>query len=196
MPPRSTPESASAEPAPRWQRREPALSRSDGCNLLQALGLLLGTVGAGTGFPWNDQGTLPGDVAFNFALMHDADTRVMVGPVAASQEHWPPAVPRRNVGHLSQVVAAVAPAVGTSPSSLPSFGDRYKVERELGRGGMATVYLCLDTKIERRVAVKLLHPDLAAAVRSVEPGAAAATARTGVRTRTSASAGSARSRPG
>ena len=59
------------------------------------------------------------------------------------------------------MVAAVAPAVG---SPLPSFGDRYQVERELGRGGMATVYLCLDTKIERKVAVKLLHPDLAAAV--------------------------------
>src|SRR5687768_5727918 len=60
-------------------------------------------------------------------------------------------------------------AVDTSPaapppSPLPSFGDRYRVERELGRGGMATVYLCFDTKIERRVAIKLLNPELAAAV--------------------------------
>ncbi len=48
--------------------------------------------------------------------------------------------------------------------AFPSFGDRYRVERELGRGGMATVYLCTDTKIDRPVAIKLLHPELAAAV--------------------------------
>ena len=50
------------------------------------------------------------------------------------------------------------------PISFPSFGERYRVERELGRGGMATVYLCTDTKFGRQVAIKLLHPDLAAAV--------------------------------
>ena len=42
----------------------------------------------------------------------------------------------------------------------------YAVERELGRGGMATVYLALDRKHHRRVAVKVLHPELAAAVGS------------------------------
>lgn len=47
---------------------------------------------------------------------------------------------------------------------VPSFGERYQVERVLGRGGMATVYLCTDTKFGRRVAIKLLHADLAAAV--------------------------------
>ena len=56
-------------------------------------------------------------------------------------------------------------AVGSSTSSpFPSLGDRYRVERELGRGGMATVYLCVDTRIDRRVAIKLLNPELAAAV--------------------------------
>lgn len=49
-------------------------------------------------------------------------------------------------------------------TAFPSFGDRYHVERELGRGGMATVFLCTDTKFGRKVAIKLLHPDLAAAV--------------------------------
>ena len=38
----------------------------------------------------------------------------------------------------------------------------YHVERELGRGGMATVYLAEDVKHHRRVAIKVLHPELAA----------------------------------
>jgi eukaryotic-like serine/threonine-protein kinase len=39
--------------------------------------------------------------------------------------------------------------------------DRYRIERELGRGGMATVYYAWDLKHDRPVALKLLHPDLA-----------------------------------
>ena len=40
--------------------------------------------------------------------------------------------------------------------------DRYTIERELGRGGMATVYLAHDLKHDRPVALKLMHPALAA----------------------------------
>ena len=40
--------------------------------------------------------------------------------------------------------------------------DRYRVERELGAGGMATVYLAYDAKHGRQVALKMLHPELAA----------------------------------
>jgi serine/threonine-protein kinase len=40
--------------------------------------------------------------------------------------------------------------------------SRYALERELGRGGMATVYLALDRKHDRRVAIKVLHAELAA----------------------------------
>lgn len=42
--------------------------------------------------------------------------------------------------------------------------DRYRVELEVGRGGMATVYLAQDLKHDRKVAVKVLHPELAAAL--------------------------------
>ena len=39
---------------------------------------------------------------------------------------------------------------------------RYEIERELGRGGMATVYLARDLRHDRRVAVKVLDPELGA----------------------------------
>ncbi len=41
---------------------------------------------------------------------------------------------------------------------------RYRIERELGEGGMATVYLADDIKHERKVALKVLKPELAAVV--------------------------------
>jgi serine/threonine-protein kinase len=43
-----------------------------------------------------------------------------------------------------------------------ALADRYRLERELGQGGMATVYLAEDLKHHRKVAVKVLRPDLAA----------------------------------
>jgi tetratricopeptide (TPR) repeat protein len=42
--------------------------------------------------------------------------------------------------------------------------DRYTIERELGRGGMATVYLARDLRHDRPVALKVLHPELAHAL--------------------------------
>jgi serine/threonine protein kinase len=39
----------------------------------------------------------------------------------------------------------------------PVLSDRYDIEREVGRGGMATVYLAQDLKHERKVALKVLH---------------------------------------
>ncbi len=42
--------------------------------------------------------------------------------------------------------------------------DRYRIERELGQGGMATVYLAHDLKHDRKVAVKVLRPELAAII--------------------------------
>jgi serine/threonine protein kinase/Tol biopolymer transport system component len=43
-----------------------------------------------------------------------------------------------------------------------ALADRYRIERELGQGGMATVYLAQDLKHDRKVAIKVLKPELAA----------------------------------
>ena len=52
----------------------------------------------------------------------------------------------------------------TDPLSRLSaaLADRYRIERELGQGGMATVYLAEDLKHHRKVAIKVLKPELAA----------------------------------
>ncbi|HEX9562893.1 MAG TPA: protein kinase [Gemmatimonadaceae bacterium] len=47
---------------------------------------------------------------------------------------------------------------------MQALAERYALERELGQGGMATVYLAEDLKHHRRVAVKVLRPELAEAV--------------------------------
>ncbi len=54
-------------------------------------------------------------------------------------------------------------AIGRLSSAL---SDRYRIERELGQGGMATVYLARDLKHEREVAIKVLKPELAARIRN------------------------------
>src|SRR5690606_37723632 len=51
------------------------------------------------------------------------------------------------------------------PSGLAAaLADRYRIERELGHGGMATVYLAGDLKHHRQVAIKVLRPELAAVI--------------------------------
>ena len=45
-----------------------------------------------------------------------------------------------------------------------ALASHYRIERELGAGGMATVYLAHDLKHDRDVAIKVLHPDLGAAL--------------------------------
>ena len=59
-------------------------------------------------------------------------------------------------GSRSDLQAALTPAVE----------NRYRIERELGAGGMATVYLAHDVRHDHKVAIKVLHPELAAAIGS------------------------------
>jgi predicted ATPase len=52
----------------------------------------------------------------------------------------------------------------TPPGFAEALSDRYRIDRELGAGGMATVYLAADLRHSRQVAIKLLRPELAAAL--------------------------------
>jgi serine/threonine-protein kinase len=54
--------------------------------------------------------------------------------------------------------------VSTPERLSAALSDRYRIERELGQGGMATVYLAQDIRHNRRVAVKVLRPELAAVI--------------------------------
>jgi Tol biopolymer transport system component len=55
--------------------------------------------------------------------------------------------------------------VNPTPDRLrEALSDRYEIERELGAGGMATVYLANDLRHHRRVAIKVLRPELAAVI--------------------------------
>src|SRR5262245_27488488 len=65
-----------------------------------------------------------------------------------------------------------APTGAPIPQAEPSvierlaaaLADRYRIEKELGKGGMATVFLAHDLRHERDVAIKVLHPELAASL--------------------------------
>ena len=58
--------------------------------------------------------------------------------------------------------------LGAAPDDGPALpellGGRYRIEREVGRGGMAIVYLAHDTRHSRRVAVKVIRPEIASSL--------------------------------
>ncbi len=67
---------------------------------------------------------------------------------------------------LSRLILLSVPSLSDAPSTAlrVSLADRYRIERELGAGGMATVYLAHDIKHDRKVAIKVLRPELAAVI--------------------------------
>jgi len=54
----------------------------------------------------------------------------------------------------------------TIPDAALALNDRYQIEREIGAGGMAVVYLARDKKLDREVALKILRPELGAVLGS------------------------------
>ena len=65
---------------------------------------------------------------------------------------------------LAEAVPAPPGATALFEQLRGALPDRYVIERELGRGGMATVYLAQDRKHDRQVAIKALRPDVAASI--------------------------------
>ena len=81
-------------------------------------------------------------------------SRVSLGRWPRLRRHW----------YLGDVPASgdeTVETAGPEGGLQGALGSQYVIERELGRGGMATVFLALDAKHHRRVALKVLHPDLA-----------------------------------
>ena len=68
-----------------------------------------------------------------------------------------------SVRDLDPIFATMTDTIDRLTTAL---ADRYAIERELGSGGMATVYLAEDLKHHRKVAVKVLRPELAAVLGS------------------------------
>jgi hypothetical protein len=77
---------------------------------------------------------------------------------------------RIRVERLRQARGIGAPSAGETIAGVEvagvTAGSRYRLVRELGRGATGVVYLARDLELERDVAVKLLHPHLAAAARA------------------------------
>jgi tetratricopeptide (TPR) repeat protein len=89
------------------------------------------------------EGSPFGRIPFRFAL------------AAASAQHYPFSTSHPDVQCDRLCVSAL-------PDGLKAaLADRYRIDRELGRGGMATVYLVHDLKHDRPVALKVMHPELA-----------------------------------
>jgi len=90
-----------------------------------------------------------------FSTRHDATLRAEMGSLIAACELGSQFLER-------PAAIAFAPLLDEAlPELPPLLGERYRIVRELGRGGMATVYLADDPKHGRQVAVKTLHPDVA-----------------------------------
>ncbi len=76
-----------------------------------------------------------------------------------------PAYPRRRDACRPAPLRRILPAMSDAVARLnAALEGRYRIESELGEGGMATVYLAEDIKHERKVALKVLKPELAAVV--------------------------------
>ena len=114
-------------------------------------------------------GALSAYEAFRLRLAAEYDAVPSPETEALARRH--PEARRADLGVAVERLAprrieAVTPGNGqrarSSAAAARGVGRRYPIERAVGRGGMATVYLARDPKHHRAVAVKVLHPELAA----------------------------------
>ena len=83
----------------------------------------------------------------------------VMAPILGGRDGW-----RKGTGHHREKRHVISVSTDVSRQLEAGLGDRYHIERELGQGGMAIVLLALDRKHQRRVAIKVLRPELSAAL--------------------------------
>jgi hypothetical protein len=86
--------------------------------------------------------------------MNEPPVRAMTPPSEAAAQGASSQIDREEQSDVSEFLERVRRALA----------DRYEVEREIGRGGMAVVFLAHDLQLGRQVAVKVIRPELAQAV--------------------------------
>jgi eukaryotic-like serine/threonine-protein kinase len=123
----------------------------------------------GFGAKWGKKKSMEGAVVVSMHKRRLIERREL-SPVELTHALPPPLQPRHAHGGRAACSRKHA-RVGTFPAMNPAdpasrlaaaLADRYRLDRELGAGGMATVYLARDLKHDRDVAIKVLKPELGA----------------------------------
>ena len=146
-------QAGNAVQAAHWARRALALSPGDE-TALRRLVELLDRLGDRAGAV-REYEAFARLLAEEYQLEPSAETKALIEAIRSPKET-----------SASAPNAASSPPAQATPEEAPSgaLTDRYVIERELGSGGMAIVYLAEDLKHHRKVAVKVLRPELAAAL--------------------------------